>query len=125
MPDHTSQSPPSVLSAGLRAKCPRCGRGPMFAAFLTVAPLCTACGLDFGFADAGDGPAVFVTLIGGFLVLGAALWTEIRYEPPIWVHLVIFLPLTLVVCVGLLRPLKGVLIALQYRNKAEQGRLQP
>jgi uncharacterized protein (DUF983 family) len=62
-------------------------------------------------------------LIGGFIVLGAALWTEIVYEPPFWVHLVIFMPLTLIVCGGLLRPLKGLLVALQFRNKAEQGRL--
>lgn len=125
MQDKDYHAPPSAIAAGLRAKCPRCGRGKIFAGFLTIAPSCAACGLDFSFADAGDGPAVFVTLFGGFLVLGAALWTEIRYEPPMWVHLAIFLPLTLVVCVGLLRPLKGVLIALQYRNKAEQGRLEP
>jgi uncharacterized protein (DUF983 family) len=68
---------------------------------------------------------VFVALFGGFIVLGAALWTEIVYQPPIWVHMVVFLPLTLIVCLGLLRPLKGVLIALQYRNKAELGRLGP
>ena len=118
------RNPPSPVSSGLLGRCPRCGNGDMFTRFLTVAPGCGACGVSFGFADAGDGPAVFVTLIGGFLVLGAALWTELNYEPPIWVHMVIFLPLTLLVCVGLLRPLKGMLIALQYRNKAEQGRLE-
>jgi uncharacterized protein (DUF983 family) len=80
--------------------------------------------LSFSFADAGDGPAVFVTLIGGFLVLGAALWTELTFEPPFWVHLVVFLPLTAIVCIGLLRPTKGLLVALQYRNKSEQGRLE-
>ena len=80
--------------------------------------------MNFGFADAGDGPAVFVMLFGGFLVVGAALWTEVVFEPPYWVYLVVFLPLTVVVCVGMLRPLKGLLIALQYRNKAEQGRLE-
>jgi uncharacterized protein (DUF983 family) len=117
-------SPRSPFVTGLKGTCPRCGQGKIFAGFLTVAPRCGKCGLDLGFADSGDGPAVFVSLIGGFLVLGAALWTELRYEPPFWVHLVIFLPLTLIVCLGLLRPLKGTLIALQYRNKAEQGRLQ-
>lgn len=65
-----------------------------------------------------------MTLFAGFLVLGAALWTELTYEPPFWVHLVIFLPLTAIVCVGLLRPTKGLLVALQYKNKAEQGRLE-
>ncbi len=82
--------------------------GPnLFAGFITLAPRCGTCGLDLSFADSGDGPAVFVSLIGGFIVLGAALWTELRYEPPFWVHLVVFLPLTLIVCLGLLRPLKG------------------
>ena len=116
--------PLSPTSTGLSGLCPRCGQGKLFKGFLDVAPSCTSCGLDFKFADAGDGPAVFVTLIAGFVVLGAALWTELTYEPPMWVHLIIFLPMTLVVCLGMLRPLKGILVSLQYRNKAEQGRLE-
>jgi uncharacterized protein (DUF983 family) len=115
-------APHSPFLCGLKGTCPRCGRGKIFSGFLTLAPRCGNCGLDLGFADSGDGPAVFVSLIGGFLVLGAALWTELRYEPPFWVHLVIFLPLTLVVCLGLLRPLKGIFIALHYHNKTEEGR---
>ena len=111
------------VSAGLSGRCPRCGEGKLFDGFLELAPKCQACGLDYKFADAGDGPAVFVILLAGFVVVGAALWTEIHYEPPIWVHMAIFLPLTIIVCLGMLRPLKGILIALQYRNKAEQGRL--
>ena len=116
--------PQSPYSTGLAGRCPRCGQGKMLTGLLTVAPKCDVCGLDFKFADAGDGPAVFVTLLGGLVVLGLALWVELKYEPPMWVHLVIFLPLTLIVCVGMLRPLKGVMVALQYRNKAEQGRLE-
>ncbi|MCL2385683.1 MAG: DUF983 domain-containing protein [Alphaproteobacteria bacterium] len=119
-PDYTPQSP---FLCGLKGTCPRCGQGRIFTGFLMLKPACSYCGLNFHFADSGDGPAVFVSLIGGFLVLGAALWTELRYEPPFYVHLLIFLPLTLLVCLGLLRPLKATLIALQYRNKAEQGRL--
>ena len=95
----------------------------MFRSFIDLAARCEACGLDYAFADAGDGPAVFVTLFAGFFVLGLALWTELRFEPPFWVHLVIFLPLTAIVCLGMLRPLKGLLVALQYRNKAGQGRI--
>ena len=95
----------------------------MFKGFLTLAPRCDACGLDFAFADSGDGPAVFVTLIAGFLVLGAALAIDVAYEPPLWIYIVIFLPLTLLVCLGLLRPLKGLLVASQYKNKAAPGRL--
>jgi uncharacterized protein (DUF983 family) len=79
----------------------------MFIQFLTLAPRCSACDLELSFADAGDGPAVFVTFIGGFLVLGAALWTELTFEPPFWVHIIIFLPLTAIVCLGLLRPTNG------------------
>jgi uncharacterized protein (DUF983 family) len=96
----------------------------MFSGFISVAPRCGVCGLDYAFADSGDGPAVFVALFGGFAVLGAALWTEVVYQPPMWVHMIVFLPLTLIVCLGLLRPFKGLLIALQYRNKAELGRLE-
>ena len=116
--------PKSAYATGLAGRCPRCGQGRLFAGFIDLAPRCDICGLDFTFADAGDGPAVFVTLFAGFIVLGAALWTELTYEPPFWVHLAVFMPLTLIVCLGMLRPLKGLLIALQYRNKAEQGRLE-
>jgi len=115
----------SVLTTGLASRCPRCGRGRLFKGFLSVAPRCESCGLDYGFADAGDGPAVFVTLIAGFFVLGLALVVDVEYEPPLWVHFVVFLPLTLLVCLGLLRPLKGLLIASQYKNKAAPGRLDP
>jgi uncharacterized protein (DUF983 family) len=95
----------------------------MFSGFLNLAPACDSCGLDYGFADSGDGPAVFVTLIAGFLVLGVALAVDIAYEPPLWVYVVIFAPVTILVCLGLLRPLKGLLIASQYKNKAAPGRL--
>ena len=118
------QTLPRAGLAGLLGRCPRCGRGRAIVGLLRVPPCCEVCGLDFAFADAGDGPAVFVTLIAGFLVLGAALWLEVAYDPPIWIYVVVFLPLTLVVCLGLLRPFKGLLIALQYVLQAEQGRLE-
>lgn len=121
---NTPVPPLSPLLTGLKGTCPRCGEGKLFHNFLTLNPRCTHCGLDFTFIDAGDGPAVFVTLIGGFIVLGLALWTELTYEPPIWVHIVLFFPLTVLICGGLLRPLKGWLIAMQYKHKAEQGRLE-
>ena len=124
MADEAGRPALSPLVTGLGGRCPRCGRGRMFSGFLTVAPTCAVCGLDFGFADAGDGPAVFVTLIGGFVVLGAALALEIAYEPPFWVYPLIFVPMTLIVCLGLLRPFKGLLIASQYANRAAPGRLK-
>lgn len=113
----------SPALTGLTGRCPRCGEGRLFKGFITIADHCEVCGLDYKFADSGDGPAIFVMLIAGFIIVGAALWLEVSYEPPMWVYPLIFLPLTLVVCLGMLRPLKGVLVALQYANKAEQGRL--
>ena len=118
--DYPPQSP---YSTGMGGRCPRCGDGKLFKGFLAVAPSCDLCGLDYAFADSGDGPAVFVMLIAGFIVVGAALIFDFRYEPPMWVHLVVTLPLGALVCLAILRPLKGVMIALQYQNKAEQGRL--
>jgi uncharacterized protein (DUF983 family) len=117
-------APQPAVSAGLAGRCPRCGQGRLFQGFVTLAPSCRNCGLDFAFADAGDGPAIFVTLFAGFILVGLALFVEVTWEPPYWVYFVIFLPVTLILCLGMLRPLKGVLIALQYRNKAEQGRLE-
>ena len=95
----------------------------MFAGLLSVAPRCGVCGLDNSFADAGDGPAVFVILIIGFVVVGLALWLEVSYGPPLWVHFLLWVPLIVVLCLVALRLIKGVLIALQYRNKAAEGQL--
>ena len=108
---------------GLACKCPRCGRGKLYAGFLTLRPKCEACGLDYAFIDAGDGPAVFVMFIAGFIVVGMALLVEIKYAPPLWVHALLWLPLILVVTLAPLRLIKGLLIALQYHHDAAEGRL--
>ena len=79
---------------------------------------CEACGLDYSFADSGDGPAVFIMFLAGFIVVGAALVTAIEYRPPYWVHAALWLPLILIVTLGPLRPRKGLMIALQYHHKA-------
>jgi uncharacterized protein (DUF983 family) len=115
--------PTSPLAAGLRGRCPRCGEGRLFAGYLTLAPHCERCDLDYSFADAGDGPAVFVILIAGFVVVGLALVTEATWRPPYWLHAALWLPLLLALTLGLLRPLKGLLVALQFHHKAEQGRV--
>ncbi|HUI98440.1 MAG TPA: DUF983 domain-containing protein [Xanthobacteraceae bacterium] len=117
-------APPNPIVAGLAGRCPRCGKGRMFAGFLGVKPACEACGLDYAFADAGDGPAVFVIMISGFIVVGAALAVEMLYAPPVWVHIALWLPLVIVTTVLPLRLVKGVLIALQYHHKAAEGRLE-
>jgi len=112
------------IGRGLRGRCPRCGEGRLFQGFLSLRPACERCGLDYSFADAGDGPAVFVILIGGFIVVFAALITEIVYQPPYWVHAALWLPLILLVTLAPLRLIKGLLIALQYHHKAAEGRLE-
>lgn len=113
----------SPYGPGIRGRCPRCEEGALFDGYLTIGDKCSACGLDYGFADSGDGPAIFIMLIAGFIVVGGALIVEILYQPSYWVHALLWLPLTAVLCLGLLRPFKGVLIALQYHHKAEEGRL--
>jgi uncharacterized protein (DUF983 family) len=111
------------LFAGALARCPRCGRGPLFRNGLMLRSDCSSCGLDYKFIDTGDGPAVFAILILGFVVLGAALFVEFRYEPPVWVHVVLWGLLTPLLAFLLLRFLKAILIALQWTHKAEEGRL--
>src|ERR1700676_3217114 len=90
--DHASLRLPIVR--GLSCRCPRCGKGKLFRGFLTLAPGCECCGLDYSFADAGDGPAVFVILFAGFIVVGAALLVEVRFEPPSWVTALLGAPLS-------------------------------
>jgi len=115
--------PVDPIPAGLKGRCPRCGEGRLFDGFLAVGKGCTNCGLDYSYADAGDGPAVFVILIIGFIMVGLALWTEVNLNPPLWVHLVIWLPLTVVLALAALRLIKGVLLTLQYARQAAEGRL--
>ena len=119
--DQTTSSP---VVTGLKGRCPRCGKGHMFQGFLKIRPTCEVCGLDLAFADAGDGPAFFVMSIVGIVVVALALWVEFTYEPRIWVHLVMWFTLTAVLSLAMVRPLKGVMVALQYHHKAEEGRLQ-
>ena len=108
--------------AGIACRCPNCGEGPLFQGFLSVAPECEACGFDLRKADSGDGPAVFIILFAGFIVVGAALVVELLYHPPYWVHAALWLPLAAIVTIGPLRPMKGLMIALQYHHKAAESR---
>jgi uncharacterized protein (DUF983 family) len=123
-PVPASVRPPNPFAAGLACRCPRCGEGRLFDGFLTLAPRCERCGLDYAFIDAGDGPAVFVILIAGFIVVAAALVVEVLYQPPFWLHALLWGPLILVTTLAPLRPMKAVLIALQYHHKAAEGRLE-
>ena len=94
----------------------------MFAGFLTIAPSCNVCELDYSFADAGDGPAFFVMSIVGFPIVFLALLVEVRFVPPLWVHMILWLPVSVLLCLVFLRPCKGVLFALQYKHAAEEAR---
>ncbi|GAA0778691.1 DUF983 domain-containing protein [Roseibium denhamense] len=121
--DKAHYAPVNPVPAGLSGRCPRCGEGKLFDGFLALKPSCTNCGLNYDFADSGDGPAVFVIMIVGFIIVGLVLFVELSFQPPIWVHLILWLPLTVVLAGGTLRPLKGLMIALQYRHQAAEGRL--
>ena len=114
---------PHTLRAAVLGRCPRCGRGSLFDGYLTVAPRCSACGLDYANFDPGDGPAVFVILIVGFLVAGGALVVEVKFQPPYWVHAVIWLPAILILAFVFVRLAKSLLLVLQYKHRAGEGTL--
>ena len=122
-PQSPAPSAVSPIVAGLTCKCPRCGKGKLFGAFLSLRPRCDRCGLDYAFIDSGDGPAVFIILLAGFIVVGCALVVEVKYQPPFWVHAALWIPLIAATTLLPLRPMKSLLIALQYHHKAAEGRL--
>lgn len=122
---HQAATIASVVLTGLKARCPRCGQGSLFRSGLVLREKCERCGLNYAFADSGDGPAVFAIFILGFVVLAGALLVEFRLGPPWWVHVVLWGVLTPVLAFGLLRGLKGVLIGLQHKHQAGEGRLRP
>ncbi|MGO4573488.1 DUF983 domain-containing protein [Microvirga sp. 2TAF3] len=119
-----NSAPPNPIVAGLMGRCPRCGKGHLFQGYLTLRPSCEVCDLDYAFADTGDGPAFFVMSIVGIVVVALALWAEFTFEPPLWLHIVMWFALSVILSVALVRPLKGVMVALQYHHKAEEGRIQ-
>jgi uncharacterized protein (DUF983 family) len=108
--------------AGLACRCPNCGKGALFEGFLRVSARCEACGMDLRAADSGDGPAVFIILIVGMIACFGALIIEVAYHPPAWVHLVIWLPLVVVLTAALIRPFKGVMLAMQFHHRASEAR---
>ena len=115
---------PAPVQSGLNGLCPRCGAPTLFAGLARFAPSCRACGLDFSAFNVGDGPAAFLTLGIGSLVTALALALELTVHPPFWVHFLIWPALTIAMVMGSLRLAKGWLLALEYRNKAAEGRLE-
>ena len=122
-PHAATASRASPVRLGFMGACPRCGRGALFRRGLVLRDHCAACQLDYTFIDTGDGPAVFAIFILGVIVLGLAIIAEFKFHVPVWFHVLAWGLLTPLLALGLLRGLKGLLIGLQYRNKAEQGRL--
>ncbi|MFA5967811.1 MAG: DUF983 domain-containing protein [Sphingomonas sp.] len=114
---------PSPLNAALGGLCPRCGAKTLFSSLTQFAPTCRACGLDFSAFNVGDGPAAFLTLVWGAIIVGGAIALELSVGPPWWVHVLIWIPVTAVAVIGSLRVAKGALMALEYRNAAREGRL--
>jgi uncharacterized protein (DUF983 family) len=114
---------PSPFLAGLRGRCPRCGEGRLFSGYLKIAETCKACGLDFRGEDAGDGPAVFIMFAVGFIVVPLALVAEVAFGPPLWLHMVLWIPVSLALILIMLPPFKATLYALQYKHAAHEGRL--
>lgn len=111
----------NAIRAGLLCRCPNCAKGRLFQGFLKVVDRCEACGFDFTRLNTGDGAAIFIMQIAGGIVVFTALYFQIAYEPPIWLMLLIALPMSLILSLGLMRPGKGLMIALQMRNKMDGG----
>ena len=113
---------PGIAAAALFGLCPRCGARTLFDGFARFAPQCRACGLDITKFNVGDGPAAFLTLIIGAAIVGLAIWVEVTWVPPFWVHVVLWVPLTIVAVLGGLRAAKAALLAAEYRRDAGESR---
>ena len=123
MPDETLPTVAQSAMRGIACRCPRCGKGKLYGGFLDLRPNCESCGLDYAFIDAGDGPAIFIIMLAGAIVVGCALIVEVKYQPPFWLHAVLWLPLILATTLLPLRSMKSLLIALQFHHKAAPGQL--
>ena len=104
----------TAFKRGLRGRCPRCGEGKLFRAFLKTADNCSKCGLDFTPHRADDLPAYLVIVIVGHIVVPAALWIETNYSPAVWLQLAMYLPITFVSSLALLQPVKGAVVGIQW-----------
>jgi uncharacterized protein (DUF983 family) len=105
---------PELFLRGFLGRCPRCGKGPLFSGFLKLAPRCTSCHADFSGIDPADGPAAFSVLLGGVCAVGFAFWIETAYTPSFWVHGLVTLPISALLCMIWLRPIKGIMAAMHY-----------
>lgn len=121
----TSKGQPSIASAALFGSCPRCGARSLFAGSVAqFAEKCSGCGLAFREFNVGDGPAAFLTLIIGALITGLAIWLDVKWHPPFWVHIVLWVPITAGAVLWGLRAGKAALLAAEFKRNAGEGRLK-
>jgi uncharacterized protein (DUF983 family) len=120
--EDNTKGQPGLASAALFGLCPRCAARTLFDGVAKFAPRCRACGLDYTRFNVGDGPAAFLTLIIGAIVAGLAIWVQTAFEPPFWVHILLWVPLTSLAVVMGLRAGKAALLAIEYRRDAGEGR---
>ena len=104
----------TAMKRGFSGRCPRCGEGKLFRAFLKVADHCSSCGQDFTPHRADDLPAYLVIVVVGHIVVPAALWIETNYSPEVWLQLAIYLPFTFIASILLLQPIKGAVVGFQW-----------
>lgn len=124
MSDYSNfDTPVSPIKAGLGCRCPRCGKGKLFNGILDFADSCDQCGLDYAEFEKGDGPAVFIILFLGFIVVGFALIVEVMFRPPLWLHAIVWGPMIIGGSIWMLRPMKAFIIAMQYSYNAHDGQL--
>ncbi|MCB2049360.1 MAG: DUF983 domain-containing protein [Novosphingobium sp.] len=120
-PSPDTKGQPGIVPAALFGLCPQCGARTLFEGVATFAPRCRVCGLDFARFNVGDGPAAFLTMVVGALIVGLALWLQLAVEPPFWVHIVLWVPLTAVAVVWGLRAGKAALLAAEYQRDAKEA----
>lgn len=113
-----------MLDSAFKGACPRCGAPSLFSGWARFAERCGTCGLDYTAFNVGDGPAAFLTLIVGTIVVILSIWLELSVGPPVWLHLLLWIPLTVLLVIFSLRWAKGALLALEYHNAAREGRIK-
>lgn len=116
---------PAPLPAALKGLCPRCGAPGLFKGWLAFADRCGACGLDYSRFNVGDGPAALLVLLLGAIVVGAAITIQLTLAPPIWLQLILWVPVTIAAVIGALRVAKAALLGSEYRTAAREGRITP
>ncbi len=119
----SSKGQPDTFQAALFGLCPECGQKTLFRSFTGFADTCRSCGLDYRGYNVGDGPAAFLTLIIGAVICALALTLELAVNPPFWVHVLLWVPITAAAVFGALRVSKGALLVLEHRNEAHEGQL--